>query len=263
MKYLRVFESWVNEGKTPEQIANLIQAAVGGIGTDEDALLAAIKLIPDSNTLAKINSLFKTGSGYSYQSVNQAVEGELSFMDQDILDQIKAHLTKLGSASPAPANLDLISQIMPRVIQHEGKKDTVYKDSRGIPTIGVGFNLNRADSSALLKQVGADPVKIKAGTAKLSDYQITTLLKKDLEEAKVNAQALVSNWQKLPQAVQGVLIEMTFNLGRRGLSEFKNFLSHINSRKFIEASKEMLNSTWAKQVGDRAKTLSDIIKSAK
>src|SRR3990172_5316451 len=38
----------------------------------------------------------------------------------------------------------------------EGKKSKAYLDSRGIPTIGIGFNLQRADARQLLKDVGAD-----------------------------------------------------------------------------------------------------------
>jgi GH24 family phage-related lysozyme (muramidase) len=60
----------------------------------------------------------------------------------------------------------------------------------------------------------------------------------------------------------GVLTEMVFNLGKTGLSEFKNFLAHIKQRDFDAASEEMLRSAWAKQVGDRAKTLAAVIKSA-
>ena len=268
MKYLRVFENWVNEGANANQIADAIQKAVGGIGTDEAAFLSAIKQIRLPDTIIKINQIFKSNPSYSYTSIGRAIEGELSFLDQGIKDQIYAHIKAIRGEAylekwAAPQiKIDLIKQILPRVIQHEGKKDKVYLDTKGIPTIGVGFNLNREDAHDKLKSVGANPVKIKAGKAKLNDSQINTLLAKDLEKAKADAQALISNWQKTPPKVQGVLVEMTFNLGKRGLSEFKNFLSHIENGRFVSASKEMLNSAWAKQVGDRAVTLSNIIKSA-
>ena len=268
MKYLRVFENWVNEGLTVAQLADAIQKAVGGLGTDEEALLAAILQIKNPETIIKVNQVFKANSEYSYQSIGQAIEGELGFLDQSIKDQIYSHIKKIrGEAylekwTGPPIKIDLIKQILPRIIQHEGKKDRVYLDTKGIPTIGVGFNLNRSDSSAKLKAVGANPVKIKAGKAKLTDSQINTLLTADLERSKLDAQALIRNWQKTPPKVQGVLVEMVFNLGKRGLSEFKNFLNHIENRRYQAASKEMLNSTWARQVGNRATTLSNIVKSA-
>ena len=64
---------------------------------------------------------------------------------------------------------------------------------------------------------------------------------------------------KHPAGVQGVLIEMTFNLGAQGLSEFKNFLSAVKSKNYKVAAKEMLKSAWSKQVGNRAQTLSKIV----
>lgn len=269
MKYIRIFESWVNEGLAPVQIADEIQKAVGGIGTDETMFLAAVKKIKSVDELIKINQIFKSNPKYSYQSVGQAIDGELSFIDQSIKDSIYSHIKKIRAEqylekwSGPVVKTDIIKQILPRVIQHEGKKPMVYKDTKGIPTIGVGFNLNREDSHSKLKQVGANPAKIKAGKAQLTDSQIKALLISDLEHAKENAQTLVKNWQQTPPKVQGVLVEMTFNLGKKGLSEFKKFLSHIENRRYDAASKEMLNSSWANQVGDRAITLSNIVKSTK
>jgi GH24 family phage-related lysozyme (muramidase) len=155
----------------------------------------------------------------------------------------------------------VIDSIRDRVIDHEGKRNTVYKDSRGIPTIGVGFNLNRQDSNALLTQVGANPGQIKRGQSKLSNKQINTLLNKDLKKSKEDAKQLVKNFTSLPREVQGVLIEMVFNLGKFGLAKFKKFLDYINKNDWKKASAEMLNSDWAKQVGRRSKTLSNIISS--
>lgn len=155
----------------------------------------------------------------------------------------------------------VIDSIRDRVIDHEGKRNTVYKDSRGIPTIGVGFNLNRQDSNALLTQVGANPGQIKRGQSKLNNRQIETLLNKDLKKSKEEAKQLVKNFTSLPREVQGVLIEMVFNLGKFGLAKFKKFLDYINKNDWKKASVEMLNSDWAKQVGRRSKTLSNIISS--
>ena len=151
------------------------------------------------------------------------------------------------------------------------KKYIKYLDTKKNPTIGVGFNLNREDSSALLKRVGANPAKIKAGKAKLTDSQISTLLNNDLIQAKNDAQTLISQdrsvnistvWPKLPLSVQGVLTEMVFNLGKAGLAKFNNFLKYILSNNYKKASTEMLDSDWARQVKNRANTLSQIIKSA-
>ena len=54
---------------------------------------------------------------------------------------------------------------------------------------------------------------------------------------------------------------MAFNMGTAGLLKFKNTLGLIKDGKYKEASVEMLNSAWAKQVGKRATNLSNMIKS--
>ena len=269
MKYLKVFESWINESANPTQIADAIQAAVGGAGTNETALLSAIKQLRSADDIVKVNQVFKSNSKYSYKTLGQAIENELGAFDNTTKDLISAHIKKINGEAylekwdnSQASKLDLIGQILNRVIQHEGKKSKVYRDTKGIPTVGVGFNLNRTDAAEKLSKVGASLANIKSGNSALSEPQIKALLVDDLSKAKADAQTLIKNWQALPSSVQGVLVEMTFNLGKKGLSEFKNFLKHIENRRFDLASDEMLRSAWARQVGDRATTLSKIVKSA-
>jgi len=264
MNRILLFEAW-----SVNAIASEINKAVSGFGTDEEALVTALLNIPNRQTLIDVNKLMSGSDQFAYQTVGAAIEGELGGWDEVESKRITDHFKKIGASDllkstklPISPEAKLIASIVPRVKQHEGVKDTVYKDSRGIPTIGVGFNLTRDDSVQRLKSVGANPVKVKAGQAKLSQYQIDTLLMQDLIDARKNAADLFKNFNQLPAQVQGVLIEMTFNLGKRGLSEFKNFIAHIEAKRFDQASREMLNSSWAKQVGDRAINLSNIIRTA-
>jgi lysozyme len=282
MNNLKKFYDFINEALTPDQIANQIQTSTAGTGTNEKDLVSAILAIPNSDSMVKVNQALKVGvktKKFAYLSVGDAINGELGMFDKEYSDQINKHIKKISGekylesfvAPPRPQD-PVITLIRDRVIKHEGNHPEKYFDSRRIPTIGVGFNLNREDSSALLKLVGANPDKIKSGKAELTKEQIFALLDHDLAKAKKDAQTLVSKdgsvkieaaWQKLPLPVQGVLTEMTFNLGKKGLSEFNNFLKHIESHNFTKASKEMLDSEWADQVGDRANTLAQVIKSAK
>ena len=57
-------------------------------------------------------------------------------------------------------NYDEVSKMIER---HEGKRNRVYSDSVGIPTIGIGFNLNRADATDRLKSLGLDYNKVRNG----------------------------------------------------------------------------------------------------
>ncbi len=59
---------------------------------------------------------------------------------------------------------------------------------------------------------------------------------------------------------QRVIVDMAFNMGLGSLSKFKNTLGHIEAGRYEEASVEMLDSKWARQVGNRAQCLSNMMK---
>lgn len=259
------------EGFSARQIADNIEGAVGGPGTDENLFYTTILGIADKASIANANKIMTSDpERYTYPTIGNAMESEFGSFDQEWIDKINRRLREFGlldyiNSTKAPVEAaepkGLISSIIARVIQHEGKRDQKYIDSRGIPTVGVGFNLNNADANSRLKKVGANPAKIRAGKAKLTEKQIQTLLVQDLEKALTEVSSLIPNFNQLPSAIQGVLVEMDFNLGKSGLSEFKNFLSKISSKKWTEAAAEMLKSDWRAQVGQRAQTLANIVKS--
>ncbi|MBF0280506.1 MAG: hypothetical protein HQM13_22105 [SAR324 cluster bacterium] len=70
-----------------------------------------------------------------------------------------------------------------------------------------------------------------------------------------------SFFQKLSEVRKMVLIDMCFNLGLSRLKKFKTTLAAIETGDFVTASREMLNSRRAKQVGTRAERLSEKMKS--
>lgn len=283
MEKIKSFGDFLNEAvqASPETIAiaDRIQKAVGGLGTDEGMLTQAVSSIPNIKTLVRINQIMSGDSKYSYKTVGDAIEGELGFFDDDSKATIDLYIGKikgkpyLKSVTDAPAAKtapptttktsvdDIIKSIIPRIKKHEGVKPKKYTDSRGIPTVGVGFNLNRSDADAKLKSVGANPIKVKQGKQALTTEQMDSLLMQDLKTANKSASELVTNITIHPASIQGVLTEMAFNLGKKGLGEFKNFLGLINAKKYPEASKEMMKSAWSKQVGKRAETLAGIVSS--
>ena len=61
----------------------------------------------------------------------------------------------------------------------------------------------------------------------------------------------------LDEARFGVLVNMAFNLGLDGLLLFKNMLLCIRLEQWDKAATHLLDSTYAKQVGDRAKRLAE------
>jgi lysozyme len=132
--------------------------------------------------------------------------------------------------------MDLTSQL----IRDEGVKRFPYRDSVGKITIGVGRNLD---------DVGVSP------------DEINLLLSNDIKAAGIT---LASNFpwtEGLDDARKGAMLNMTFNMGIHGLSEFRDFLAKMQAGDYRAAAGAMLDSLWARQVGDRAQRLSIQIES--
>ena len=132
-----------------------------------------------------------------------------------------------------------IDRFIAQLKVHEGVRDKVYLDTEGIETIGVGRNL---------KDKG------------LSEDEIDYLLQNDISEFKSGVQDTWSWWDNLDDVRQRVVVDMAFNMGLGGLSKFKKTLGHIEAGEYEEAASEMLNSRWAEQVGRRASTLSEMMR---
>lgn len=120
---------------------------------------------------------------------------------------------------------------------HEGLMLKPYTDTTGHLTIGYGRNL--ADRGITIAE---------------AEYMLET----DMHIAMVDAESLAgTTWLRLSPTRRAVLIDMAFNLGRWGLSEFKRFWAALERGDFDSAAKEMINSRWAFQVGERALTLAE------
>ena len=73
------------------------------------------------------------------------------------------------------------------IANHEGKRKCVYKDSRGIPTIGIGYNLNNPGARAALAAVGANYDSIMSGASCLTDAQVMELFEPSYQSAVAGA----------------------------------------------------------------------------
>ena len=121
----------------------------------------------------------------------------------------------------------------------EGCRSTVYKDSLGLWTIGIGRLV--------------DPSRPKAG---LRQVEMEFMLQNDINDRIQALQTKLPWFKELDAARQGVLINMAFQLGTEGLLAFTRTLGLIRNRQFAEASVAMLESKWASQTPERAKRMS-------
>lgn len=139
----------------------------------------------------------------------------------------------------------MVDNLRDQLIRDEGDVPYAYQDSLGYWTIGVGFLIDRRKGGRL-------PDAVRDFWL---DYEITEK-RKDLERR-------IPWITALDQIRQDCLLNMAFNLGVEGLLSFKNTLSLVQSGQYEKASVEMLKSRWATQVGNRAKRLSEQMRTGK
>ena len=129
----------------------------------------------------------------------------------------------------------------------EGVVYGVYKDPLGFLTFGVGHLITRDDDEDGLPE-GYDVSEERVRDAFEQDLNIM------ISECEILFEA---RWNNFPAELQEVLVNMMFNLGRNRLGKFKKFIGHLENHHWKLASEEMLDSKWARQVGNRAIRLSD------
>ena len=134
----------------------------------------------------------------------------------------------------------LMNRIKAQLVRHEGLRLKPYRCTAGRLTIGIGRNLDDRG---------------------ISQKEAYAMLERDIQDCE---QWLIDEipevYNKLDEVRQSVLLNMCFNLGIKGLLEFKNTLSFIGAGDWERAANNMLASKWAKQVGMRAIELSEMMR---
>jgi GH24 family phage-related lysozyme (muramidase) len=136
--------------------------------------------------------------------------------------------------------------------RHEDFKPEIYRDSRNILSIGIGFNLERRNAANLLRAAGLDAEAVMSGRKHITREEAWRLAYADLETAIADAKRLFKNFDSLPMGVQEVLVNMSFNLGGSKLAEFKKMRAAVEAEDWEAAADEMENSRWRTQVKGRA-----------
>ena len=89
------------------------------------------------------------------------------------------------------------------------------------------------------------------------------ILEEDLQEAIEGASTLMlqHDCSDIDEKAHEIIIEMVFQLGMTGVSKFKNMWKALSEHNYTGASYEMLDSKWAKQTPNRAKSMAELMKS--
>ena len=135
-----------------------------------------------------------------------------------------------------------VNRLMKSVKAHEGFRNSVYKDTLGKRTVGYGH------------------LCVEDHWEDNREYTVPELervLEADLNNAIQGAEELCSDCPDLKDQAKEIIVEMVFQLGKTGVSKFRNMWKALKVPDYPTAAKEMLDSRWAKQTPNRAKEMSD------
>ena len=138
--------------------------------------------------------------------------------------------------------------------EHEGLKLKVYKDTKGLLTVGYGHQID-ADSPLDIRN-------LKEGDV-ISQERADQLFDMDFDE-HLNAARQIPGFFKATKMQQAGLIDLTFNMGPNWYKSFPNFVKAFDEGDYQEAAKQLeyadpinrpgVKSGYVKDVGSRRST---------
>tara|TARA_Y100001951_G_C11089941_1_gene156142 strand:- start:89 stop:532 length:444 start_codon:yes stop_codon:yes gene_type:complete len=140
-------------------------------------------------------------------------------------------------------DFDTYNKLLESVKKHEGYKNHVYLDTRNKRTVGVGH--------LCVEDFWEDGKEYE-------ESFLMDILQKDLQGSIDGAEELCEGL-KISDDAKILIIEMIFQLGKKGVSKFRNMWKALQEDppQYDVAATEMLDSRWAKQTPNRAKEMSD------
>lgn len=126
-----------------------------------------------------------------------------------------------------------------QLIIDEGKKNRLYKDTKGHWTIGIGHNL---DANGL------------------SDAAVDFIFNEDIGKFAIDLDKQLPWWRDQPDHVQDVLMNLCFNMGIYGIIMFHKFLTYLQAGDTSAAAGELINSVAYTEEPNRINRLASILR---
>ena len=126
----------------------------------------------------------------------------------------------------------------------EGVVHEIYLDHLGYATFGIGHLVRDTDPEN----------GWEVGTA-ISESRCVEAFESDIVGVLSDCEILYPDFGDLPEEAQQIIANMMFNLGRPRLSKFKGMKAGVDARDWERAADEMVDSSWYRQVTNRADRL--------
>lgn len=169
----------------------------------------------------------------------------------------------LDSLTAASANLDKIMQR--QITHHEGKKNYPYRDTRGYWTIGVGHLIGESGSDEDLANSGYSQY---TRTNPMPESEVSELFQEDLDHHKEIAEGY-DFYDDMSEEGKRAILDLTFNMGDfynkkkpNGTYVWANLRRQIQAGNWEGAADNLASSAYARQVGQRAVTVTDLLRQA-
>lgn len=127
---------------------------------------------------------------------------------------------------------------------NEGYSEKVYLDQLGNRTIGYGHLITKKENFE--------------NNRKYPKQLLTKIFNEDMNKA-VKIYNKLFHKHKFSDATEEVIIEMIFQLGEKKFLKFGKTIKALKDKKFIIASREILNSKMYKQVPRRVRSYAEIL----
>ena len=149
-----------------------------------------------------------------------------------------------------------VKDLYEEISADEGKVLHAYLCSELHATVGIGHKILDTDPEKDLDIFGINWEEVPDDQY-ITEDRCYILFQEDVQIAISGCMKIYNNWDDLPQEVQHILVNMCFQLGQRGLSNFKQMGKAIEESDWGKASVEMMDSRWASQTPERAGRLKD------
>ncbi|HEE0521900.1 TPA: glycoside hydrolase family protein [Klebsiella pneumoniae] len=143
----------------------------------------------------------------------------------------------------------------------EGEKLKLYKDTEGYWTIGIGHLVTKNPSkeqaiACLDKELNrfTSGVISKSESEQLFNLDISRALR-DIERSELSSIYIQTNGPR-----RAALVNLTFQLGLAGVLKFRKMIQYLKVGNYEAAADEGLDSKWARQTPNRARRVSEVIR---
>ena len=239
---LNEHEQWIADGLVKKDILKRVKvegkiAYIRNFKLDESQI--QVSLYKDILN----EDLKKTAA--SIASAGALAAGGIHSIDQNTPQpdlQTKTQIVQTIEQDPYEKEFGDVNALKSMIKHHEGKRLEVYKDTVGKDTIGYGH----------LVKPGEDFSK------GITDQQADEMFDKDFEH-HVKGARTTPGYNLADQRRKQAMVDLAYNMGPNWHKTWPKFSAAAKSGDWKTAAKELQNSKWYKQVGNRGNTIVNMI----